>query len=69
MDGVAPLMSRIEILIPDIWSHVGRAPQHSAESCTGFSPGSSVSSHKESLQGGLGLTVRKIMRKTINIDS
>ena len=35
-----------------IWSHVERVRQHSVES-RGFSPGSSVSSHRESWQGGL----------------
>ena len=49
---------------------MGRVCQHSqsAESRE-FSPGSPVSSHKGSCQGGLGLIVSKIMTKTVNIDN
>ena len=34
--------------VSNIWSHVGRVRQHSAEG-RGFSPGSLVSSHREKL--------------------
>lgn len=47
---------------------MGRVGQHSAENC-GFSPSFPVSSHRESLQDVLGLIVRKIKWKIVNIDS
>ena len=48
---------------------MGRVRQQSTESRE-FSPGSPVSTHRESWQGGLEVIVKKIMTiKYVNIDS
>ena len=58
---------RFKKCVSNQWSHVVRVRQHCAES-RGFSAGFPGSFHGESWQGGLGLIVRKIMRKSLNIE-
>ena len=64
---VSSSMHQVYLFIRRVRPLPKHSAEHSAES-RGFSPRSPVSSHRESRQGGLGLIVRKIMRrKSVNI--